>query len=238
MKKQFVQVPTINLKEIGLKMKDLVVYAYLKKHYNHTTKEAYPSYDTLAKESGISKPTIIKCIERLKEKGYINYRKANRRIYYTFSESNKFEIYSFDFLDDKSLSTNDKAYIISMQPYMWKNEQLGIGKVVFSDLEIANKLNIDLRTLKNYEKHLQEQDKNILTFIPSKKVDPDTGLIINERLFNFEAYNNLIALKFMQVDEKLEDTVSKKDFFRLLNRVNELEKLLKTEEITKNVIHL
>lgn len=70
-KDQFVKVPTKELKDRGLDMKDIVIYAYLKKHYNHITKEAYPSMDLLVKESGISKPTIIKCINNLVGADYI-----------------------------------------------------------------------------------------------------------------------------------------------------------------------
>lgn len=112
--KQFVKVPNINFKETGLEMKDLVVYAYLKKHYNHITKESFPSFSTLVKESGISKPTLIKSVNRLQTAGYINIKKDRKQNHYTFSEENKFEIYSFDFLDDPSLSVEDKAYIISI----------------------------------------------------------------------------------------------------------------------------
>ena len=36
---QFVKVPNIDLTSQGLEMKDLVIYAYLKKHYNNITKE-------------------------------------------------------------------------------------------------------------------------------------------------------------------------------------------------------
>lgn len=112
--KQFVKVPNIDLKSKGLEMKDLVVYAYLKKHYNHITEEAFPSFSLLADESGISKPTVMRCIDRLEAAGYITVNKKNKVNHYTFSDINKFEIYSFDFLDDKTLSVNDKAYIICM----------------------------------------------------------------------------------------------------------------------------
>lgn len=231
MEKQFVKVPNIDLKAQGLEMKDLVVYAYLKKHYNHITKEAFPSFSLLAEESGISKPTVMKCVDRLEKAGYISINKVKKVNHYTFSEVNKFEIYSFDFLDDPTLNTNDKAYIICMQPHMFKNNDLGIGKVTYSELEIAEKLNIDYRTLRKYENHLQEGDKPIMTLVPTAKKDPVTGLAVNERIFDFEAYNNLLACKFKQIDERLDDTVSKKEYDQLLRRVKELEKQLNTEEV-------
>lgn len=228
---QFVKVPRIDLKAQGLEMKDLVIYAYLRKHYNHITKEAYPSLDTLSKESGISKPTVIKCVNRLAQKEFISITKQNKVNHYTFSEVNKFEIYSYDFLDDPNLSTSDKAYIICMQPHMFKNVDLGIGKVTYSELDIAQMLNIDLRTLRKYESRLSDGDRPIMTMVPTKKKDEVTGLTINERIFDFEAYNNMLALKFNQIDRELEDKVSKQDYDKLLQRVKELEKQLRTEEV-------
>ena len=227
---QFVKVPKIDLRAQGLEMKDLVIYAYLRKHYNNATQDAFPSFDTLAKESGISKPTVLKCVKRLEEKEFISIVKKNKVNHYTFSEVNKFEIYSYEFLDDPTLSTSDKAYIICMQPHMFKNSDLGIGKVTYSELDIARMLNIDLRTLRKYENHLSVGDKPVMTLVPSKAKDPNTGLATNERIFDFEAYNNMLALKFQQVDQELQDKVSKKDYDILLNRVKELEKQLHTEE--------
>ena len=57
---QFVKVPNIDLASQGLEMKDLVIYAYLKKHYNNVTKDSFPSFQTLSEESGISKLLSMK----------------------------------------------------------------------------------------------------------------------------------------------------------------------------------
>lgn len=232
MKDQFVQVPTINLTEEGLDMRDLVIYAYLKKHYNAATRESFPSLDLLAEESGISKPTVVKCLARLEAANYITIKKVKRCNHYTFSDIKKFEIYSFDFLEDSSLSTSDKAYIICMQPHMFKDSNLGIGKVTYSELDIAKQLNIDLRTLRKYENRLQQGDRPIMSLIPSKKKDPVTGLVIQERVFDFEAYNNILALKFQQIDSELQDKVSRVEYEKLLEEIKELKKQLNTKEVT------
>ena len=229
--KQFVQVPNLDLKEKGLEMKDLVVYAYLRKHYNNTTKDAFPSFSLLVEESGISKPTIMRAVDRLEAAGYIEVKKDKKVNHYKFSDINKFEIYSFDFLDDQSLSVNDKAYIVCMQPHMFKNSELGIGKVTYSELDIAKMLNIDLRTLRKYEQHLQQGDKPVMSLVPTKKKDPQTGLTVEERIFDFEAYNNILALKFTEIDQKLEEKVSKTDYDKLLREFNELKKIVLTQEV-------
>lgn len=228
---QFVKVPNIDLKAQGLEMKDLVVYAYLKKHYNHVTRESFPSFSTLASESGISKPTVMKCVERLEQAGYITINKIKKVNHYTFSDVNKFEIYSYDFLEDPSLSTSDKAYIICMQPHMFKDSNLGIGKITYSELDIAERLGIDLRTLRKYENHLQQGDSPIMTLVPTKKKDPITGLAIQERVFDFDAYNNLLALKFKQIDNELQDKVSREEYDKLLKEFKELKMQLLTTEV-------
>lgn len=238
--KQFVQVPNLDLKEKGLEMRDLVVYAYLRKHYNHITGEAFPSFDTIVKESGISKPTVKRAVERLEQAGYIIIIKDKKVNHYKFSDINKFEIYSFDFLDDKTLSVTDKAYIVCMQPHMFKDSNLGIGKVTYSELDIAKMLNIDLRTLRKYENHLVQGDKPVMTLVPTKKKDPVTGLDIQERVFDFESYNNLLALKFMQTDKRLDNlehnTVSRDEYNKLLREFTELKKQITTTEVKEDII--
>jgi len=236
MSEQYIQIPNKVLKEDTLSNRDIVTYAYLKRHYNHKTKESFPSFDTLSKESGISKPTIMQCVQHLSNANYIFINKIGKTNHYTFSEEKKFEIYSFDFLDDTTKSLSDKAYLIRMQPYLFKDQNLGIGKVTYSDIEIAEKLHIDLRTLHKYENRLQQGEQPIMTLVPTKKLDPDTGLPIQERVFDFDAYNNLIALKFQQVDEELADKVSKVEYEKLLNRVRELEKQINTTEVTPIIL--
>lgn len=216
-------------------MRDLVIYAYLKKHYNHITKESFPSFQTLSDESGISKPTVMKCVDRLEKAGYISITRVKKVNHYTFSDINKFEIYSFDFLEDPSLSTSDKAYIICMQPHMFKDSNLGIGKITYSELDIAERLGIDLRTLRKYETHLQQGDHPIMTLVPTKKKDPVTGLPVQERIFDFEAYNNVLALKFKQIDDALEDKVSRTEYEKLLREVKELRMQLLATDVTPKV---
>lgn len=228
-REQFVKVPNETLDDKDLEMRDKLIYAYLKKHYNHKTNDSFPSLDTLVKESGISKPTVIKCISNLEKAGYISVSKVKKVNHYTFSEIHKFEIYSFDFLDDPTLSMSDKAYLVSMQRYMRKHKEFGSGLVAYSDLEIAEKLGIDLRTLKKYENHLMENDRPILTMVPTAKKDPETGLAIEERIFDFDAYNNILALKFKKVDDDIEEL--KKENEILKRELRKIQIQLNTTEV-------
>ena len=217
-------------------MIDVLIYAYLKKHYNNITKDSFPSFQCLADESGISKPTVMKCVDRLNQAGYISIERIRKVNHYRFSDVNKFEIYSFDFLDDKSISPKEKAYMVCMQQHMYKNPELGIGKVTYSELDIAKMLKIDIRTLRKYETSLQDRDVPIISLVPTKVKDPQTGLMVEERIFDFGAYNNLLALKFREIDTKLDDKVSREDYEKLLREVRELKKQLMTKEIAEDVI--
>lgn len=69
-----------------------------------------------------------------------------------------------------------------------------------------------------------------MTLVPTKKKDPMTGLVMQERIFDFDAYNNLLALKFMQIDEEMKDKVSRIEYDKLLAEVKELKKQLMAQE--------
>lgn len=56
----------------------------------------------------------MKCVGRLEGAGYISIRNIKKVNHYTFSDINKFEIYSFEFLDNKEISPKEKAYMICM----------------------------------------------------------------------------------------------------------------------------
>lgn len=55
---QHIRVPNDMCKQSNLDPTD--VYSYLKTYMNKDTYEAFPSMETIAKDAGISKPTVIK----------------------------------------------------------------------------------------------------------------------------------------------------------------------------------
>ena len=141
---------------------------------------------------------------------------------------------SYIYLPDTTISPKDKAYMVCMQQHMFKNPDLEIGKVTYSELDIAKMLKIDVRTLRKYESSLQHKDTPIMTIVPTQKRDPQTGLLIEERIFDFAAYNNLLALKFQEVTDDI--SALKEDYKRLQRRVAELEKEKNTEEVKSIVV--
>ena len=75
-----------------------------------------------------------------------------------------------------------------------------------------------------------------MTLVPTKKKEPMTGLVMQERIFDFDAYNNLLALKFMQIDEEMKDKVSRIEYDKLLAEVKELKKQLMAQEAKQLIL--
>lgn len=225
--KQHVQVPDMDLTASGLKHIDPYVYACIKKYMNNTTKTAYPSISTLEKLSGIKRFKLEASINRLEAAGYITVtRKFGYSNQYTFSDYKKFEIFSYEFLDDNKLTPKEKAYIIVSQQYMYKKLDVNKGLITYSSTDMCNKLGLSKPSLRAIEKSLQE--KNIMQLIPINVRDENTGLVNYMRVYNFDEFLNVLALKFKQTDETLEQHEKKiedleKSFNLLLEYVKKLE---------------
>lgn len=54
-----------------LKPDERLIFIYLRMHSDSKTGQCFPSLNTLAKETGISKRTVQRCIEKLQEKGVV-----------------------------------------------------------------------------------------------------------------------------------------------------------------------
>lgn len=50
---------------------EILIYVCIRRYMNKDTMEAFPSLDRIAKDSGCSKPTVIKTLKEIKRKGYI-----------------------------------------------------------------------------------------------------------------------------------------------------------------------
>lgn len=201
MNKQHVQVPSMDLKANNLQNIDPYVYACIKRYMNTSTREAFPSIQKLIEDSGLSKATLLKAIKRLEDAGFFSItREYGTSNHYLFNEEKKFEIFSYEFLDDKDLTPKEKAYLVASQQYMFKGEKL--GGITFSSEKLAASIGLSLPSLRKYESSLEE--KGILTKTPIKK-DNATGLNVYERIYDFEKFCNILALKFIQQDEKIDN---------------------------------
>jgi len=133
---------------------------------NKDTYEAFPSQDTIKRDTGLSKPTIKSCLERLEELGEISrFRKGRSYIYKFNPQSEHFEMYSFDFLKDQDLTSEQRAFLIIAQRHMFKDVE-GIGKISMTDEELADKTHLSETSI--YRRNLELKNKGILTNVPTK----------------------------------------------------------------------
>lgn len=187
---QHVQLPNNMTASGELTPKDLLIYVSIKRYMNNETREAFPSLETIMKHSSSSKPTVRKCIESLKSKGYISIHKEGRKNVYKFSNSKNFEPFSYEFLDKEDLTANEKAYLIASQQHMYKDID-SYGKITYTDSKLADKINLSYHSVKKYDKSLL--DKGYLTIVKTDQRDSETGLIINEKMFHLDELGQAIV---------------------------------------------
>lgn len=216
--KQHVQLPNNMTENEKLSTKDLLIYVCIKRHMNNETKEAFPSLETIMEHASSSKPTVRKCIETLKELGYISVRKDGRKNIYKFNPHKNFEPFSYEFLDKKDLTSNEKAYIIGSQQYMFKYG--GKGNVTFTDRKFADILNISPHSVAKYNKSLAE--KNYLSIIETSKRDSETGLMINEKMFHLNELGQAIVFTLQKHNEDI--TELKEDSTSMKKQVEAMQK--------------
>ena len=234
-----VQLPN-NMTTKDLTPKDLLVYVSIKRYMNKDTLECYPSLDKIVEVSGISKPTVRKTIDKLSKLNYITVTKSGRKNIYKFSPYKNFEPFSYEFLDKKDISADEKALIIAEQQFMFKDID-GLGKISYTDLELSDKINMSYNTIVKYHKSLEQ--KGYLTTIKTRAKDSETGLAINEKIFHLDELGQAIIWTLQKHDEDIEnlkiktDNTSKdmklvlKELERLNKKIDELENKNNSDEI-------
>lgn len=224
--KQHTQVPNDMTKHLNLEMRDMHVYATIKRHMNKNTKECFPSLACLAKESGYSIPTIQKSITILKDLEYIQVRRDGRKNVYSFNSYKTFEAFSTDFLDNENITTGEKALIISTQQFMYKDQE-GVGKISYSDKELAQILNTSEKTISRLNKGLVE--KGFLTIVKTNAKDSDTGIMFSEKFFRLNELGQEIIWTLQRheddINELKENTeANSKDLKIVLKELDALRK--------------
>jgi DNA-binding MarR family transcriptional regulator len=216
MNKQHVQVPNDMTEQNNfLKPGDLLIYATIKRHMNKDTKTCYPSLSTIASESGASINTVRSSIQNLINSGYIETEPHGRGKLYRFLKWDKFEPFSYDFLDNKKLSFKEKAYILATQQYMFKNKETQNGVVTYNNIELSKRINTSPSTISRLDSSLKEKeflDINVLT-----QKDLETGLPIREKIFHLSKMEQAIVFILGDHEQRIES---------LEERLNRLEQEL------------
>ena len=171
-----VQLPN-NMTTKDLTPKDLLVYVSIKRYMNKDSLECYPSLDKIVEVSGISKPTVRKTIDKLSKLNYITVTKSGRKNIYKFSPYKNFEPFSYEFLDKKDISADEKALIIAEQQFMFKDVD-GLGKISYTDLELSDKINMSYNTIVKYHRSLEQ--KGYITTVKTKAKDSETGIAVHD----------------------------------------------------------
>lgn len=201
---------------------DRLVYTYLRSHMDKDSLTTFVSMDKLAEESGISKPTIIKSIKKLKENKEIEVTKKGRSNLYTFKNKDNFEMFTYEFLKNKDLSPEEKAFCISTQEYMYKDSNTGLGSCTYSNKDLCDKLGISRQTLKVRQRELIE--KEILSITDTKVKDPETGLYN----FNMSLDLNKIGQAILYLAEQTDKNTN--DIDKLKKEVEQLKQILRDQQ--------
>ena len=219
--KHHVQVPNdMTEQNNSLKPGDLLIYATIKRHMDKDTKTCYPSLNTIAAESGASINTVRSSIQNLINTQYIEVSQKGRGKLYKFLKWDKFEPFSYDFLDNKKLSFKEKAYILATQQYMFKNKGTQNGIVTYNNIELSKRINTSPSTISRLDSSLREKeflDINILT-----QKDQETGLPIREKVFHLSKIEQAIVFILGNHEERIQENTN--EIKLLKERMDKLEK--------------
>ena len=221
--KQHVQLPNTLIKINPITPKDLVIYLAIRRFLNGKTGECYPSLATISKKSGAAINTVRKSIDTLEKTGYLIIIKKGKRHYYQFPKDKTFEPFSFEFLDKEDLTFSEKAYLIASQQFMFKEN--GKGKVLYSNKELSERINMSESAICRLNQSLVK--KEYLTIEQSYKVNPTTGLKIQEKLFHLNKLEQAIVFTLYNHEERIKNT--EKSVEELKREIEELKLALKNK---------
>ena len=219
--KQHVQVPNDMTEQNNyLKPSDILIYATIKRHMDKETKTCYPSLDTISRESGASINTVRNSIQNLVNAEYIEVQPKGRGKLYKFLKWDKFEPFSYNFLDNQKLTFKEKAYILATQQYMFKKGDTQDGIVTYNNVELSKRLNISPSTISRLDNTLQA--KQILNINTLSQKDLETGLPIKEKIFHLSKIEQAIVFILGNHEERLRNTENRVESIE--ERLNRLER--------------
>lgn len=234
---QHVQLPNNMTETKVLSPQDLLVYLTIKRYMNTTTKQAFPSLQTISDKCGASINTIRKCISNLESEGYIIVVKEGRKNIYIFTKHKQFEPFSYDFLDKDDLSFTEKSYLAAAQQYMFKDN--GIGKISFTNKDLSEIINMPESTISKCNRLLEKKD--YLTVAQTKTKDPITGIYVNEKFFHLNELEQAIVFTLKDHEDRISENAQ--DIKENTKKIEELQKTIDSlirdnkilmQEINKN----
>ena len=230
--KQHVQLPVEENSELD--PRDKLIYVCIRRFADKDL-TCFPSLAEISRLSGATVNTVRKIIQKLIDLDYISRFKKGRHYFYKFNELKSFEPFSYEFLDKEDLTFQEKAYIIAAQQYMFKDE-VGIGKICYTNSDLARKINSSGPTVGRLNKSLIK--KGYLGLVETRAVDKATGEQVIEKIYNLNALGQAVIWTLRDHEERLQDVEDKVDSVQktnelllkqnneLLNEINRLKKEL------------
>ena len=232
-KNQHIQVPNSvsapNLKQDGRTTRkeynDLNVYAQIKKFMNGQTKMSIVSIARLAKDCEMSNQGVVNAIKRLEECGDIEKTKAGKCNAYKFNtKSEKFEMYDYEFLKNKDLTSQQKAFMIAVQKHLYVDKNTGIAKTTYSDKELAVVTGMSESTI--YRRVSELIDNN---FISKRLTSDNEGNSCEALEFNLPKFGQFVLCKIEQHDILIAQQQS--EINKLKNDMEMMKRYLKATTI-------
>lgn len=221
-KNQHIQLPNRKENE-DISPREQLVYLALKSFMNKDTKESFPSLKKVSSITGINVGTIRKDIKRLEDLDYIKIIKQGRNQIYRFNDYKTFEVFSYDFLYNKDLTSTEKAYLVATQQYMFKTQET--GSVSFSNNALSNLIHMPESTVSKCNRSLE--NKNLLTIVDNKNRD-DLGLMAQTKIFKLAEFNEAVVNTLVNHEDRLSQLEKQNQL--LMAEINRL-KGLQQEEI-------
>lgn len=222
---QHVQLPN-ELGEIKfINPKDQLVYTAIRKFMNKDTYEAYPSLDTIHKLTGIYVGGIRKCVDNLVKSQFLEVRKDKGRNIYKFTQPDKFEPFSYEFLEKQDLTTNEKAYLVATQQFMFKED--GKGFVQMSEQEIANRINMSKSEVNRVNNSLIKKE-----YLHVEPIPNNAGDLINKRVYDLNKLGQAIIFVLKKHEDDINDL--KRKYAELEEKIARLEKNSAVDSVLMN----
>lgn len=223
-------------KETLLQKYEILIYVCIRRYMRAETMEAWPSIECIMRESGCSKPTVTNSIKIIEQKGYFKRipksqakttpKPKGRGCVYVFNNAKHFEPFSYDFLDNTSLSKSEKLQILCTQQYMILDETTQQGKISYSDRQLSELSGLDYRTIK--KNHESLIDKGYANQITLQTKDPITGLINKETIYHLNKFDQAIVFAIRKHEQHLAQHDTQIE--SLEERVQKLEKIAKSKD--------
>ena len=218
---QYILYPSTDYK---ISINSALVYATLRRHMDGN-KECFPSIARICELSGLGKDAVRSAISELVNKEFITKRRDGNKTVYKFPEIEKFEIFSYDFLDNKDLATSEKGLLILLQRYLIKQD--GYGVTWYKNIELQNLLDISDKTLKKYFKSLK--NKGYLTMGNLIRKD---GQLTEVKQIDMLKLGQAIVFKLLEChSQKINENSENID--ELKQRANKSDEII--DELTKRL---